>query len=161
MRIRDAIDGDIPTMTAIYDREVVSGTATFDLQPPGEAPHRQRIAAADSLRPVLVLELDAAVVAWAALVDHSARTGWRSTAEVVIYVADGHQGRGLGRALLDALIDRARTVGLHALVARITADNTASLVLHDRCGFTRIGTLPEVGRKFDRWLDVVVVHRLV
>lgn len=161
MRIRDAVTDDVPAITAIYDREVLTGTATFDLQPPGETPHRQRIAAADPLRPILVLDLDDIIVAWAALVDHSARTGWRSTAEIVIYVADGHQGRGLGRALLDALIHRARDVGLHALVARITADNTASLVLHERCGFTRVGVLPEVGRKFDRWLDVVVMHRLI
>jgi L-amino acid N-acyltransferase len=153
---------DIAAITAIYDAEVVTGTATFDLEIQGETPHRERIARQDPLRAVLVLaDEQQVVVAWGALLDHSSRPGWRSTAEVTLYVHADYRGQGHGRAMLDGLIAYARSVELHALVARITSDNTTSVHLHTRCGFHITGTMPEVGRKFDRWLGVTYMHLLL
>jgi L-amino acid N-acyltransferase YncA len=75
-----------------------------------------------------------------------------------VYVRPSHQGRGIGRALLVAVIEAARADGVHALIGGLSADNEVSLALHRSLGFVEVGRLPEVGRKFDRWLDLVLLQ---
>ena len=78
-----------------------------------------------------------------------------------MYVAAAHRGEGVGRALLEELIELATQHGFHSVIARIGGDNPASIALHQACGFTLVGVEREVGRKFSRWLDVTVLQRLL
>lgn len=87
--------------------------------------------------------------------------GYRETAEDSIYLAEAARGRGVGRVLLEALIGAATSAGMHSLIGMIEASNTASIALHDRCGFTEVGRIPEAGLKFGRRLDLVIMQRLL
>lgn len=87
--------------------------------------------------------------------------GYRWTAEDSVYLAPEAQGRGIGRALLEALVSTAEEAGMHSLVGVIEASNAASIALHARCGFVEVGRIPHAGRKFDRWLDLVIMQRLL
>jgi len=84
--------------------------------------------------------------------------GYRFTVEHSIHVRDTHHGQGIGRSLLWALIERARADGMHVMVAAVDAENVGSLAFHERLGFREVGRLPQTGRKFDRWLDLVFLQ---
>jgi phosphinothricin acetyltransferase len=161
--IRPATAADLPAINAIYNREVREGVATWD-EAPWTTEDRARWFAehtADPTQPVLVTERDGAVAGFACLSLLSSRTGYRFTREDTLYIEPAYHRRGLGIALLDALIAHARADGMHALVAKIEAGNAASLALHARCGFTHAGAQPELGFKFGRWLDLVTMQRLL
>jgi phosphinothricin acetyltransferase len=87
--------------------------------------------------------------------------GYRFTVEHTIHVTESHWGAGVGRALLDALIERARTAGMHVMVGAIDGENIASIRFHERLGFTQVARMPQTGRKFGRWLDLVLVQRIL
>jgi phosphinothricin acetyltransferase len=93
-----------------------------------------------------------------ALRDYS---GYRFTGEDSVYLTPRAQGKGLGRALLEALVKRSTDLGWHSLCAFVEASNTASIALHLRCGFTEVGRIPQAGTKFGRWLDLVILQRLL
>jgi phosphinothricin acetyltransferase len=101
------------------------------------------------------------VVGFGYLSPYRARTGWRFTHEDTLYIAPEAQRSGAGTAMLDALIHAARDRGLHALVAVIEAGNVGSIALHQRLGFTVVGTKREVGFKFERWLDLTEMQLLL
>ena len=101
------------------------------------------------------------IVGWSALNPYHARPGYRFTSENSVYIAADMRGQGLGRLLLAPLIDAARAQGLHAIIAAIDATNVASLRLHAQFGFIQVGHFKQVGYKFDRWLDVVYLERLL
>ena len=101
------------------------------------------------------------VVGFGALSPYRERAGYATTVEDSVYVAEGHHGEGVGSLLLDELVSRARSHGFHALMAKIVGGHEASIRLHRRCGFDVIGTEREVGRKFGRWLDVVLMEMLL
>jgi phosphinothricin acetyltransferase len=109
----------------------------------------------------LVAEVDGSVVGFANTGPFRAPEGYESTAEESVYVAPEFQGHGLGRALLGALVERARAQGLHALIAGIDSGNVASLALHTALGFLEVGRLPQVAHKFGRWLDLVFLELLL
>ena len=111
--------------------------------------------------PVLVAEEGGAVCGFASYGPFRAFDGYAETVEHGLYVAREAQRRGHGAALLGALVARAEAAGLHVMVAAIEARNEASLALHERFGFARVGLMPEVGRKFDRWLDLVLMQRIL
>jgi len=115
-------------------------------------------------RPVLVAEDAGVVVGYAHWSDFRGGPrfpGYRTTGELTIHVAGTHQRRGIGRALLTALVDEATRSGLHVLVAGVDADNVSSIALHESVGFVQVARMPEVGRKFDRWLDLVLLQRVL
>jgi phosphinothricin acetyltransferase len=146
--IRAAHRDDLPAIHAIYNEAIETTTATWDEAP---WPWEQRLAwwaGHDALTPVLVAEHGGAVVGFAYLTFMSAKSGWRFTREDTIYLHREYRGRGVGRVLLGALIDAARAIGVHLLVASITSDNEASIVLHRRLGFEVVGELREAGWKF-------------
>jgi len=159
--IRPAGTPDLPRILEIYNREVEVSTATYDTIPRTEAAHRAWFAAHDANHPVLVAESEGNVGGWASLSPWSDRAAYAKTVEVSVYVAEEHRRRGLGRRLLNELVEAARRHGHHSLLARISADNDASVRLHSGCGFTVTGTLHEVGIKFGRLLDVVIMELLV
>ncbi len=148
-RIRDATEHDLPAVAAIYDAEVVGGYATFDTEPP---PLHYWAAKLDG--PLLVAERDGAVVGFAYATPYRPRAAYDRTREVSVYLAPAGRGRGLGRALYTELLARLRHAGVHTVLAVVATPNPASEALHRSFGFTRAGLLPDVGWKFDRWIDV-------
>ncbi len=160
--IRAAVDGDLDTVAAIYDREVREGTATFDLAPPPRSkwegllasthPGDHFLAAADE---------DGAVLGFAYSSAFRPKGAYDATREVTIYLDPAAAGRGLGRILYDDLLARLAAGGVRTALACIALPNDASEALHRACGFERQGVLREVGRKFDRWIDVVWWQRIL
>ena len=159
--IRAADPDDIPTITAIYDEAVRHGTASFEIEPPDNAQMRRRYAA---LRaggyPYLVAELAGTIAGYAYAGPYRERPAYRWSIEDSVYVAEQSQGRGLGRALLEALIAEAPQGGFRQLIAVIgDSANAASIELHRAAGFRMVGTFDSVGFKFGRWLDTVLMQR--
>ena len=111
--------------------------------------------------PVIVAEAAGSVVGWGSLEVFRARPAYRHTAELSLYVHHEWHRRGIGRALLADLVARARAIGHHALVGGCCSDSTAVIALLEASGFSRVARFPEVGRKFDRWLDVVFLQRIL
>jgi L-amino acid N-acyltransferase YncA len=152
---------DIDQVQAIYALEVQDGTASFEIEPPdvGEMQARFEAIAARGL-PYLVAEIDGRIAGYAYAAPYRPRPGYRYTVEDSVYIARWAQRRGLGRALLHAVIERATDAGMHQMIAIIgDSAHAASIRLHERAGFRTVGTLTDVGLKFGRWLDTVLMQR--
>lgn len=157
--LRDAVAADAAAILAIYNHAVRATTAIWNSIESDLAGREAWLAErATAGFPVLVAEIDGMVAGYASYGHFRAWPGYRFTVEHSVYVADGAQGRGVGRALLEALIARARDAGKHAMIAGVEAGNTASIALHSSLGFREVGRLPQVGAKFDRWLDLVFLQ---
>ena len=155
--IREATPSDLPAITALYGREVLTGTATFELDPPTVAEMTGRFdAVRDKGLPWIVAEIDDAFAGYAYASPFRPRPAYRYGVEGSIYVEEAARGHGVGRALLSALLDRVRHLGLRHIIGAISDSETsqASIALHERMGFRRVGTYAQVGWKFDRWIDV-------
>lgn len=160
MKIRAASEADLPGIFAIYDREVRHGTATFDTEPKTPA---ERLAwfrdDGQGRYPILVVEVEGAIAGWARLYAWSNRCAYAGAAENAVYVAEAHRGRGVGRALLEALLAEAPKRGIRVLIARVVEGNAGSRALHEAAGFRTIGVMREIGEKFGRLLDVRLMDR--
>lgn len=161
MRIRHARPEDAEAIAAIYNHAILNTTATFDTEPVTPESRREWLARRTAKHPVVVAEEDGAVVGWAALSPWSDRCAYSTSVELSVYVAPTHCRRGIGRALAEHLLALAPSLGVHAILARICTENAASLALVERLGFEPCGVQREVGRKFDRWLDVAVYELIV
>ena len=160
--IRDAAPADLAAITEIYNHYVARSTCTYDRDPRSDEAAAAWFAAHGPSHPVTVLVDDAGVViGYGSLNAFRPRWGYRHTVEDTVYVREDHHGRGLGKALLADLIARAKTLGHHALVAVISADQEPSVRLHERAGFRQVALLPQVGHKFDRWLDLAMLQLLL
>lgn len=158
--IRDAVEADLPTILSIFNEAIRNSTAVWHVQEATLDARRAWMAERQGRGlPVLVAELDGAVRGFASYGDFRPFAGYALTVEHSVYVDPAAQGRGLGRALLAALVARAGAAGLHVMVAGIEAGNTASIALHRKAGFEEAGTLRQVGRKFDRWLDLLFMQK--
>jgi phosphinothricin acetyltransferase len=158
--IRPAKPGDLPAITAIYAAAVRCGAASFELDPPDEAEMRRRY---EMLRaghhPYLVAELEGAIVGYAYAGPYRARPAYRFVVESSVYIAPGSERRGFGRALLERLIIAAQENGFRQMIAVIgDSANAASIELHRAVGFRMVGTFENVGFKFGRWLDTVLMQ---
>jgi phosphinothricin acetyltransferase len=160
-RIRPAGDADLPAMLAIYEPEVRHGTATFEIEPPDLLEFGQRLRRLDQRGlPWLVAEGAEGVLAYAYAAPYHQRPAYGLTVEDSIYVEPAARGRGVGRSLLGAVIAAAAARGMRQMVALIgDSANVGSIRIHEARGFAAVGTLRQVGRKFDRWLDVVIMQR--
>jgi L-amino acid N-acyltransferase len=157
--IRPAAESDSPTIAAIYNHYVRTSTATFDTEERTLAGQVAWLDERGEAHPVLVAEKEGqGVLAWGALSPFRSRGAWRHTVEISAYVAPDAAGQRIGLALSEMLIVRARELGHHAIVSQIVHENGPSLSMARRLGFVEVGTLTEVGRKFDRWLDVVLME---
>jgi L-amino acid N-acyltransferase YncA len=148
---------DWPAVRAIYEEGIASGLATFERAAPGWAAwdhsHRRdcRLVARDS---------DGQVLGWVALTRYSGRAVYAGVAGLSVYVAERARGQGVGRTLLEALIVASEAAGIWTLQAGVMADNAASLTLHERCGFRRVGVRERIGCDVTgRWRDVVLLER--
>lgn len=153
--VRPAASGDIDAIAAIYAREVHEGTATFDLAPPPRSKWEGLLASTHPGDHFLVAVDADAVLGFAYSSAFRPKGAYDGTREVTIYLAPSAAGRGLGRVLYDDLLARLAAGGTHTALACISLPNDASEALHRACGFERQGVLREVGRKQDRWIDVV------
>ena len=159
--IRASHDADVDTLAAIYADSVRTGTASWEYEPPtvAEFAERRREILANNF-PYLVAEQQDTPVGYAYASSFRSRIGYRFTVEDSVYVAAGAHRQGIGKALLLALIAACRSRGLQAMIAVIgDSEHTASIRLHESCGFEMIGVFPKIGFKFDRWLDSVQMYR--
>jgi L-amino acid N-acyltransferase len=157
--IEDAREEDIPAITAILNHAAAHTTATWHEYPKSEAEMADWFATRKKDYVVLAAREASGLAGYASYGPFRAPSGYRLTVEHSIYVREDARGRGIGKALLAALIERARGQGLHALIGGVDADNSLSIALHEKFGFEETGRLPEVGRKFDRWLTLVFLQK--
>lgn len=156
--IRPAMLDDIPAITRIYNQAILTTTATFDTEPKTPEDRRRWFEAHDSRHPVIVAECEDMIAGWAALTAYSDRRAYDGTAEIAVYVEESYRGMGFGRALAEAIIQAGKEAGLHTLISRIAQGNGASIKLTESLGFTHVGTMKEVGRKFGLLLDVHILQ---
>ncbi len=157
--IRDATPGDRGAINAIYNHYVTHSTCTFQTEPSTNAERAAWWHEHDGRFPVLVLTEGAELLGWASLSPYHTRCAYRFTVENSVYLRPEHCGRGLGRRLLEALLERGTQAGFHSVIALICAEQEPSVRLHRWAGFREVGRLIQVGYKFDRWLDSVIMQR--
>lgn len=160
--VRDAGEDDLPAILDIYNNAVLNETSIWnddisDLAERG-AWWQARVSRGF---PVYVADVDDAVAGYGTFGEFRPHQGYRFTVEHSIYVAASAQRRGIGSVLLTRLIAEARRLNMHAMVGGIAADNAASIALHVRFGFVERGRMPQVGLKFGRWLDLVLMQKLL
>jgi L-amino acid N-acyltransferase YncA len=159
--IRPAAEADLPAITSIYDREVRHGTATFELTPPDLAEMTRRFRSLmDGGFPYLAATLEGEVVGYAYAGPYRPRPAYRFTVENSVYLAPAVHRQGIGMKLLRRLIEECEARSYRQMIAVIgDSANAGSIGLHSRAGFQMIGTHPNVGFKFGRWLDTVMMQR--
>ena len=162
MIVRDASDDDLEAIRLIYNHAVAHTTAIWN-EVVVDLDDRRRWAAARRASgfPVLVAEVEGEVAGYGSFGDFRAFDGYRHTCEHSVYVDERFRRRGAARVLVDELARRAAALGKHAMIAGIEAGNAASVALHADLGFVEVGRLPQVGRKFDRWLDLVFMEKIL
>jgi phosphinothricin acetyltransferase len=162
VEVRPARTDDAEAIRAIYNLEVTTSTATFDLVPRSLSEQQTWLIDRSGAHAVVVATAEAGrVVGFASLSPYRDRPAYRTTVEDSVYVDRAHQGVGVGSSLLAELVAVASAHGFHAVMARIVGGHDASIALHQRHGFALVGTERQVGRKFGRWLDVAVMQRLL
>jgi len=160
LTIRAATMADLPAITEIYNEAILTTDATFDNEPKTLAEQEVWFSSHDSHHPILVAEWDKVVVGWASLSEWSSRCAYADTAEISIYIKQEFRHRGVGKRLMATLMREGERVGLHTVIARITDGNQVSIRLHKAAGFKNIGVMREVGRKFNKLLDVRLMQRI-
>ncbi|MFM7069142.1 MAG: N-acetyltransferase family protein [Actinomycetes bacterium] len=162
MHVRIATVDDAVAILDIYNHEVLTSTVTFDLVPRTLTEQISWMTDRSGAHVVVVAaDDDGTVVGFGALSAYRERAGYATTVEDSVYVHEAHRGAGVGRLLLLDLVERATAHGFHALMAKVVGHHEASIHLHESVGFEIVGREREVGRKFGRWLDVVLLERLL
>jgi phosphinothricin acetyltransferase len=152
--IRPVRDDDAVAICRIFNHFVTNSIVTFATDPVTRQEMAEEIAAASDRFPWLVHEEDGRVLGYAAASAWKSRCAYRYAVETTVYLEPAAAGRGLGTALYAALLQRVEAAGHHSALGGIALPNPASVALHEKLGFTKVGQLKEVGRKFDQWIDV-------
>lgn len=156
--IRQATHADLAVLLAIYNYEIEHGVATFDTEPKTWEERKVWLEAhnrPDCNHPLLVAVVNGATVGYASLSTYNAKAAYTSTVELSVYVSPAARGKGVGAALMEAIIEEARCdERTHLIISLITGTNEVSVALHKKFGFTFVGTMHEVGYKHGRYLDV-------
>ena len=161
LSIRLATAADLEAINTIYNHYVLHSTCTYQTEPAKIDERRSWFAAHGEQYPVTVAERTGEVIAWGSLSRFHARAAYRPTVENSVYVRHDLLGQGIGTLMLTDLIARAKSLGYHSILALISADQTPSIKLHERAGFTKVAHLREVGYKFNRRLDVVYLQKML
>ena len=159
--IRDACAGDAPAVAALWNHFIRDTVVTFNATEKSVDEVRALIAARQIERCFVVAEWAGAVCGFATYDQFRGGVGYVHTMEHTIQLAPDAGGRGLGRALMAAVESHARTAGAHVMVAGVTAENTAGQAFHAALGYRLVGRMPEVGRKFGRWMDLVLMQKIL
>jgi L-amino acid N-acyltransferase YncA len=158
--LRPAKIEDLNYIMQIYNEAVQTTVATFDTEPKTLEEQRAWFEHHGPKHPVFVAEADGVISGWASLSKWSERRAYSDTAEMSLYVKEEFRGRGIGRKLLEAIVNEGERVGLHTVIARIAGENRVSIHLHESLGFEHIGVMREVGRKFGKLLDVNLMQKI-
>lgn len=160
---RLANEADLVAINDIYNWYVPRSTCTYQEVPETIESRRHWFEKHHSSprHPVTVVELDGKVVGWGSLSDYRERSAYRFTCESSVYVHHDFHGRGIGTAIVADLIERAKQLDYHTIIAGADAEQTASIALHKKFGFVECGKQIRVGYKFDRWLDVVFMQLML
>lgn len=156
--VRAATESDLAAINEIYNHYVLHSTCTYQDEPETLEERGCWFSHHGAKHPIIVAVDNACVVGWGSLSAYHPRSAYRHTVENSIYVHHQYQRRGIGSLLLEELIVRARRLGHRAIIAGIDAEQTASIALHAKFQFEKVGHLREVGFKFDRWLDVLYME---
>jgi len=156
--IRPATESDLAAINDLYNHYVRHSTCTYQEEPEPLEGRRHWFSHHGDKHPVIVAESGEAVIGWGSLSPYHARSAYRRTVENSIYIHHQHHRRGIGSLLLQELVNRARDLGHHAIIAGIDAEQTASGALHTKFHFEPVGHLKQVGFKFARWLDVLYME---
>jgi L-amino acid N-acyltransferase len=161
--VRPAAPGDLPAILAIVNDAILNTTAWYDYSPWDAAQLDAWLGAKrDAGWPVLVAETTGGAIAGFGSIGHfRGRAAYGKTGEHSVYVEKDHRGQGHGRLLLGAIIEAGRGLGLHTLIGGVDSENAASLAFHEALGFVEAGRMREVGWKFDRWLTLVFMQRML
>ncbi|MBA8991383.1 phosphinothricin acetyltransferase [Curtobacterium pusillum] len=157
--VRDCEPRDLDVVHALHVDAVLHSTAIWQEEPHPRSYFDGWLAErrADGY-PVIVAEIDGRVAGYASYSQWRPHQGYRLTVEHSVYVVEEFRGRGVATALMNALVSRAKDEGRHVMIAGICSTNTGSIALHERLGFTTVAVVPEVGRKFGRWLDLTLMR---
>jgi L-amino acid N-acyltransferase len=161
LTIRRATRQDAAAIADIYNEAILTTTATFDLEPKTVEERERWLDAHSGRFPVIVAEIGGSVVGFASLTPWSDRAAYDATAETALYVHSSRRGRGIGRRLKARIIEEAKRLEFHTLIARVTGDSAASIHLNREAGFVVVGTMREVGRKFGKLLDVHIMQKML
>ena len=161
MEIRPARVEDAAQIASIYNYEVLNSTVTLEIDPRTTHQQERWIARHSGVHQALVAVEDDVIIGYASLSSYKLRAGYNTTVEDSIYLHHGHRRMGTGKLLLSRLLDVAAVSGFHTCMARIVVGNIASIELHKSVGFQAIGIEKEVGRKFSKWLDVMVMQKML
>lgn len=159
MLIRPAQEPDLESILEITNHYVIHSTATFDLEPRSFEAGRKWLVDRESCHPVLVAETEGRIIGWVSLSPWSHHGGYRRTCELSIYVHPDRTGHGCGHDLMQAILEAARKLDHHCLIARICTENPRSRSFHQKAGFETIGIMREAGSKHGRLLDVALVQK--
>ena len=159
--VRAATAADVEAICRIHNQGISDRIATLDTTPRTGDHTSKWLRERGPRHPVLVADLDGAVVGWASLNQFNPRPAYNHVADFSVYVERGMRGKGIGRELLEALIERARAIGFHKMVLAAMAFNDAGLGLYRRAGFSRVGIYKEHGQLDGRWVDVVIMEKLL
>ncbi|MCK4995303.1 MAG: N-acetyltransferase [Thermoplasmatales archaeon] len=160
VNIRLATINDVESITNIYNEAILKTVATFDTETKTIKQQRKWFEDHTAKNPVLVAEENGVIFGFASLSKYSNRCAYSDTAEISLYIIEEFQEKGIGKKLMKAIIDEGEKSGLHAVIARITDGNEKSIHLHKSVGFEHIGTMKEVGLKFDKRLDVALMQKV-
>ena len=161
IQIRLATEADCLAINDIYNYYVIHSTCTYQTEAEPIEARRAWFASHGPKHPVTVAQVQGVVVGWGSLSRFHPRAAYSATVENSVYVHHQWQGRGIGRRITLDLIDRARQLGHHTIIALISGEQTGSLALHEKLGFARAGELKEAGCKMQQWLNVVYMQKML
>ena len=159
--LRDATIADLSEINDIFNHYVLNCTCAWVDEPTTPPQRREWFYSHGDRYPIVVAQRGAEVLGWASLSPFHQRSGYRFTVEDTVYIRQDSQGQGVGKMLLAELVRRAKALGYHSMMALISADQGPSLSLHAKFGFEERGRLPQAGFKFERWLDVVYLQKML
>jgi phosphinothricin acetyltransferase len=161
MRIRLAGLDDLEGITEIYNDAILKTTATFDTETKTLDEQKQWFEEHDLKYPILVAEKDGLIiVGWVSLSQWSGRCAYSDTAEISVYVREAYRGKGIGKKLVKAALQHGEKAGLHTVIARIADSNVISIHIFETFGFSHIGIMKEVGKKFEKLIDVCLMQKI-
>ena len=161
VHVRDRRDADMARITEIYTHHVMHGSSSWELSPPDTAEMSRRAAAlTEAGYPYLVAEINGQVVGYAYAGAYRPRPAYRNTVEHSIYIDDAVRRGGIGRILLESLIESCTKLGFRQMIAIVgDSQNRQSIEFHEKMGFTHVGKVQDIGYKFDRWMDQIILQR--